>query len=366
MKSNKSLWIKAQGENWTEIKPFITTSLESGADYILLNESEVAKARELGNIKIAAFYGKGESTADVYVINQNEAHLLEKLKSQGKKTACCIEITSKQNERFAIEIGKHLDYLIISAQDWKVIPLENIIAELHDKGVEIIASITNVEEAKLKLEVLEHGADGILLAPKKLEDIKKAAKIIQEQITLKITLTPARVTKIKPVGMGDRVCIDTCSLLSKGEGMLIGSQSSGLFLVQGEVEESPYVAARPFRVNAGPVHAYVKVGEKTKYLSELEAGDEVLAVNYRGETRKVIVGRTKIERRPLILIEVEVESERYKTILQNAETIKLLRSDGEAVSVAALKIGDEVLIGREEKAKGRHFGVKIEETIIEK
>ncbi len=363
----KSLWISALGEDWMEIKPVITASLESGADYILLNESMVAKARELGNIKIAALYEKGESSADVYVINESQIHsLLQKLRSQGKKTACCIQITSKQKEQFATEIGKQLDFLIISAQDWKVIPLENLIAELHNKEVEIIASIAEVEEAKLMLEVLEHGANGILLAPKKIEDIKKAAKVIQEQVSLKITLTPARVTKIKPVGMGDRVCVDTCSLLSKGEGMLIGSQSSGLFLVQGEVEESPYVAARPFRVNAGPVHAYIKIEEKTKYLSELEAGDEVLAVNYKGETRKVIVGRTKIERRPLILIEAEVDGERYKTILQNAETIKLMQSNGKAVSVAALKIGDEVLISREEKVKGRHFGIKIEETIIEK
>ncbi|MEM2990781.1 MAG: 3-dehydroquinate synthase II, partial [Halobacteria archaeon] len=323
----------------------------------------------LGNIKIAAIYEQGESNADILVIkNQDESQiqsLLQKLKSQGKKTACYIEITSKQKEQFASEIARKLDFLIISAQDWKVIPLENLIAELHDKKVEIIASIADIEEARLMLEVLEHGADGILLAPEKLEDIKKAAKIIQEQTSLKIPLVPAKVTRIKQVGMGDRVCVDTCSLLSRGEGMLIGSQSSGLFLVQGEVEESPYVAARPFRVNAGPVHAYVKVGEKTKYLSELEAGDEVLAVNYKGETRKVIIGRTKIERRPLILIEAEVEGERYKTILQNAETIKLVQSNGKAVSVAALNIGDEVLICREE-AKGRHFGVKIEETIIEK
>jgi 3-dehydroquinate synthase II len=73
--------------------------------------------------------------------------------------------------------------------------------------------------------------------------------------------------------MGDRVCVDTCNLMISGEGMLVGSQSCGLFLVNSEADEvHPYVASRPFRVNAGAVHAYVLVGEKTKYLCELEAG----------------------------------------------------------------------------------------------
>ena len=51
-------------------------------------------------------------------------------------------------------------------------------------------------------------------------------------------------------------------------------------------------------------------------------------------------------------------------ILQNAETIRLVRPGGEAVSVAALKPGDEVLVHTE--SPGRHFGHKIQETIIEK
>ena len=51
--------------------------------------------------------------------------------------------------------------------------------------------------------------------------------------------------------------------------MLVGNSSSGLFLIHAETIESGYVAARPFRVNAGPVHAYVYLPEgATKYLSD--------------------------------------------------------------------------------------------------
>jgi 3-dehydroquinate synthase II len=165
--------------------------------------------------------------------------------------------------------------------------------------------------------------------------------------------------------MGDRVCIDACSMFSVGEGMLVGSQSSGLFLVHSESVETPYVAPRPFRVNAGPVHAYTRLPDgRTKYLSELSAGDEVLAVDHLGDTQRMIIGRAKIEKRPLILIEAESDGIKLSTILQNAETIRLVKPDGEPLSVAVLKPGDKVLVHIE--SGGRHFGMKIKETIKEK
>lgn len=55
------------------------------------------------------------------------------------------------------------------------------------------------------------------------------------------------------------------------------------------------------------MHAYVGVpGGKTRYLSELEAGKEVLIVDQNGMQRTAIVGRVKIETRPLILVEAKV------------------------------------------------------------
>jgi 3-dehydroquinate synthase II len=77
-----------------------------------------------------------------------------------------------------------------------------------------------------------------------------------------------------------------------------------------------------------------------------------------------VVGRAKIERRPLVLVTAKGASGDAAIILQNAETIRLVRPGGEAVSVSALKPGDEVL-GHTE-APGRHFGHKIQETILEK
>ena len=163
--------------------------------------------------------------------------------------------------------------------------------------------------------------------------------------------------------MGDRVCVDTVSMMEPGEGMLIGSSASCLFLVQSESEDNGYVAARPFRVNAGAVHAYVMGPEgRTRYLAELRSGEPVVLVKRDGSTRISSVGRCKIEQRPLILMKATDGTSTYSTILQNAETVRLVTPEG-SVSVAALKKGDRVLARLE--SGGRHFGMKIEETIRE-
>jgi 3-dehydroquinate synthase II len=104
-------------------------------------------------------------------------------------------------------------------------------------------------------------------------------------------------------------------------------------------------------------------GNKTRYLSELVAGDEVLIVNTKGETRTAYVGRSKIERRPLILLEAEYEGQTIRTLLQNAETIRIVDENDEPLSVADVKPGDRVKVYIETSA--RHFGIAIDETIIE-
>jgi 3-dehydroquinate synthase II len=173
------------------------------------------------------------------------------------------------------------------------------------------------------------------------------------------------VTVVRQLGMGDRVCVDTCTSMGMGEGMLVGNSSAAMFLVHSESVKNPYDAPRPFRVNAGGIHAYTLLpGGKTKYLSELEAGEEVLTVDYKGSARPAIVGRVKIERRPMLLVEADAEGRRVSLILQNAETIRLVAPDGSPLSTVDLREGSEVLARTEEA--GRHFGVKVDETITEK
>ena len=59
------------------------------------------------------------------------------------------------------------------------------------------------------------------------------------------------MTRVSPVGMADRVCVDLASMLVPGEGMLVGSFSRSLFLVHSECMESAYINRWGQGANAG-------------------------------------------------------------------------------------------------------------------
>ncbi|MFW5984619.1 MAG: 3-dehydroquinate synthase II, partial [Halobacteria archaeon] len=370
--------------DWDDRLPLITAAIESGVDYVLVNGDEVGKVRELGDVGVAAFVegnddvgedetpdvavvgknGEGDGTVDFPPDLSGSSDLTTVRRIEDTQTANYVEITGKEYERLAAEAGENTDYVVVVGEDWKIIPLENLIADLQDEDARIVAGVDSAEEAKTAFETMEIGADGVLLDTDDAGEIKKTVRERDRFESEELELVDATVTAVEPTEMGDRVCVDTATLMEHGEGMLVGSMSNGLFLVHAEVAESPYVASRPFRVNAGAVHAYIRVpGGETKYLSELEAGDEVLVVNEDGETREALVGRSKIEKRPMFLVEAEYEGERYRTLLQNAETIRLVTPDG-PVSVTELEEGDEVRLYVEKG--GRHFGTKVEESVVEK
>jgi len=367
------LWVRADWEGpWKERKRFVSAAIEAGATGVVVMPEEAAKARELGAITIIS--NKPAKGVDIVMFSAStvaevERTILhaEKLRQNGKKVAILVEIADKKLERAAVKAGKVADYIIAVGRDWKVIPLENLIADLHRKDVKLLAGAKNADEARTSAETLEIGANGVLLDPREAgpSEIRKACEALERLAVEQLELTPAKITITRPVGMGDRGCIDTCYLMNIGEGMLVGSQSGGLFLVHAETLESKFVEPRPFRVNAGAVHAYVRLPNgKTKYISELRAGDEVLLVDAKGEGRLGVVGRVKIERRPLLLVEAELEGKSFKTLLQNAETINLVGKDGAPISVTKLKPGDKVLVHVERA--GRHFGVSVEETAVER
>ncbi len=330
----KELWV------WVEPydKKLVTTAIESGATAVVIPDEEKAKeVKKLARITVVSPNGDLK-------LGEEVVH---------------VKIESKEDEERAAKYPPNVK-VIVETTDWKVIPLENLIAQRE----ELYAVVKDSEEAKLAFETLEKGVKGVVLKTEDINEIKRVSKLIEGEAET-LPLITVRITKILPLGLGDRVCVDTVSLMTRGEGMLVGNSSGGMFLVHAETEENPYVASRPFRVNAGAVHMYIRVPEnRTKYLCELRAGDRVMVYNHEGKGRVVYVGRSKVERRPMVLVEGRFENKKLSCILQNAETIRLTRPDGTPVSIAELKEGDEVL-GYVEEA-GRHFGMKVEETIIEK
>ena len=329
----KEIWVNCSPWN----KDIAISALESGADAILIPDGMKEKTKELGLIKTIA--GDGDLKLGEEVI--------------------FLEIKDKGDERRALELAKYKT-VILQMVNWKIIPLENLIAQTE----RIFVEVSSFEEAETALGVLEKGVDGIFLKTGEPLEVRKVVGMVKSS-SIQLKLETAKIERVAILGSGDRVCIDTCTNMSIGEGMLIGNSSQAMFLVHCEGVENPYVSPRPFRVNAGPVHAYTMVPEgKTKYLSELGSGDRVLIVNYEGKTQVAVIGRIKIEKRPLILIEGKIKEKKISAILQNAETVRLVSPDGKPISVAWLKEGSEILSYSEEP--GRHFGIKIKETITER
>jgi 3-dehydroquinate synthase II len=329
----KQLWVKVDPYK----KKLITTALESGADAVWVPAGRVAEVKALGLIQVVAPDGDLIPGQDVQEVT----------------------VTSSDQEAEVVRLAKSSP-VVVRTPDWTVIPLENLVAQCDNLFVEV----SDPDSARTFLGVLEKGVDGLVVVSPDPLVVKAIARLVKEA-SPPVPLEVARITTLKPLGMGDRVCVDTCSNLGLGEGMLVGNASGSLFLVHAESLENPYVSPRPFRVNAGPVHAYIRVpGNKTKYLGELAAGDEVLVVGHDGRSRAAVVGRSKVESRPLMLVTAESQGREITTILQNAETIRLTRPGGEAVSIVSLQPGDEVLVALEGGA--RHFGHQIQESIVEK
>ncbi|MEM1539815.1 MAG: 3-dehydroquinate synthase II [Candidatus Bathyarchaeia archaeon] len=310
-------------------------------------------------VRVAAKGGE----CDIQVLEHfNEGELL-KIKDAGKSVAVRVIVKGAEDEKEAVKAADlSADYIIIHCLDWKVIPLENLVANTRGKS-KLLAEVSSLEEAKLALETLELGADGVVLKTSDPDELVKVAYLVKRQIP-RIQLVSVKIVEVKQIGTGARVCVDTCDLMKEGEGLLLGCQSACLFLVEAEVHQNPFVQPRPFRVNAGPVSLYVMSSpDKTRYLSELKAGEELMIVDRNGNARFTNIGRVKIEWRPLLLIEAEHEGKRFKTITQNAETIRLVTEKGSA-PVTALKPGDEVLACILEG--GRHFGILVkEERVVE-
>ncbi|UCG57415.1 MAG: 3-dehydroquinate synthase II [Phycisphaerales bacterium] len=327
---------------WVNVVPYkkeiAIAALESGVEAVVLPDGQSDTVRQFGKIKTVEKDGDIKPGIGVEFI----------------------DIAGKDDEDKAAAVPADKT-VVLRMLDWTIIPIENLLAR---RGKNIIVQVENSEQAKLMTEILEKGVDGVLLNTANVNEIKKTAEIVQS-ITEKVTLVEATVTTAKQLGMGDRSCLDTCTQMTLGEGMLVGNTASGFFLVHSESIDNPYVASRPFRVNAGAVHAYTLTpGGKTKYLADLKAGDEVMLVNSEGKTQTAYLGRNKIEKRPMMLIEAEAEGQPVSLVLQNAETIRLVDPEGKAISATSLRPGDKVL-GHIEKA-GRHFGMQVDETLIER
>lgn len=258
-----------------------------------------------------------------------------------------------------------VDLVAIAFKDPTNIPLELVLAEAQHTSTRVAKVVQSGTDGEVSFMTMEAGADIIVLRSADIVEVTRLADIATETARQSLQLHPATVTAVTHVPMGTRVCVDTTSALGRDEGMLIGSTSTGGLMTCSETHYLPYMNLRPFRVNAGALHLYVwGPNDRAVYLSDLRAGSEVLAVNAEGRTRPVTVGRVKIERRPLLLIEAEIDGREVNTFIQDDWHVRMMGADGEIRPSAEIRVGDR-LLGYLDRP-GRHVGIRIDETIDER
>jgi len=291
----------------------------------------------------------------------------------GKQVGRRVDVSTSEGQGKARAMAGSVDWILLDLGEWKMIPIENVIASCDGGPTKVAARISSAEQVLGAAFALEIGVDA-LLVPENILPTALIAKsqrgervdpINKEEKLKQFELNKLKVIEVKEGGVGDRVCVDLTSLLDLGEGMLVGSNSSSMVLVHGETVKSEFVPTRPFRVNAGAAHTYIMMADgSTKYLSELEMGDQVMVTSSDGTSRTAIVGRVKIEKRPFILFKwIDENHNEAGALLQQAETVRLVSSSG-LISITDLS-NDMEIIGWSGGA-GRHVGIEITADVTEK
>lgn len=271
-----------------------------------------------------------------------------------------VDVANAEDLDRACQSAQQDDLTVIRFRDPTKIPLEIVLAAGASGDGSIITMAADLEEAEIIYGVLEHGSDGVLL-PALTVGQATALSHLGAAGPGSLDLVELTVTETKHVGMGERVCVDTCSYFGKDEGILVGSTSKGMMLCVSETHPLPYMPTRPFRVNAGGLHSYtLGEGGRTRYLSELRSGDRVTAVTADGQTRLVTVGRVKIESRPLISVDAHgPNGEPVNLILQHDWHVRVLGPGAEVLNSTELRPGHRIL--GHLPTQDRHVGYPIDE-----
>ena len=292
----------------------------------------------------------------------------------GKQVGRRVDVSDSDGQSKARAMAGSVEWILLDLGEWKMIPIENIIAACDGGPTKVAARISSPEQVLGAAFALQIGVDALMVNENTLQTAliaksqrgEVATEPVYESENQELDLSLLEVIEVREGGVGDRICVDLTSLLEAEEGMIVGSSSKSMILVHGETVESEFVPTRPFRVNAGASHSYIMMADgTTSYLSELKMGDEVMVVNSDGESRNCVVGRVKIEKRPFILFRWKNENDNEAgVLLQQAETVRLISESRELVSVTELVPGMK-LLGWNGGA-GRHVGQTISAEVDER
>ncbi len=365
----KLCWLDIRAQNGAK-EAILEEALHQRVDGVVA--SEVANLEALPpTVKKVLFPERGQlpadlGPADVVVVDGARPDELSTLARANPDVEFgrYVEVTDAESLERACDAARIERWSILAFRDPTKIPLEIVLAAADKASGSIITAVEDAEEAEIVFGVLEHGSDGVMMAPRAVGDATRLKEAAMGR-TSDLDLVELQVTGIRRVGMGERACVDTCTHFRPDEGILVGSHSDGMVLGSSETHPLPYMPTRPFRVNAGALHSYtLSENGRTNYLSELCSGSKVLAVDSRGRARAVTVGRVKIETRPLLAVDlVSPAGDAVNLIVQDDWHVRVLGPGGAVLNVTELSPGTKVLGYL--PVEQRHVGYPIDEFCIE-
>jgi 3-amino-4-hydroxybenzoic acid synthase len=363
---NKFIWF--DGRNLKNQEKILSLVYNLNFEHLLVKKSMYQHITPPKKMNLIVEVDDNEKFDDldknISIMSGNE-EILKKAKAKGYKTVYYKFLENQKDMDLAWQIGSKSDFLLVDIFHETNIPLELLIARLQKLETGVLKIGKTLEDIAIAFGVMEVGCNGILFWSEDVKEIMEVNNFMIKRNDSKLELVKAKVIDVQHIGMGHRACIDTTTILRKDEGMIIGSTSTGGLLVSSETHFLPYMNLRPFRVNAGAVHSYVWIPENmTSYLTELKAGSKVTCVDTKGNSREVTVGRAKIEIRPLLKIEAEVDGIKINTIVQDDWHIRIFGANGEPLNASKIQVDDELLAYISSGA--RHVGIKIEEMVEEK
>ena len=162
MNKTRNLIISPKGSQ-TQLAKFIPQLEEDGIKMIYLDPKKLGKKKT----KLKTVFAS--STADYVVLEKDIVKI--KNKKIGKK----FQVLSNSDIEEILNIAKKgLDFVIVEVKDWKIIPLENIIAKLHKINTKIFAIARTTEEVRKMFSILEVGVDGVIFNTSSINEVREA------------------------------------------------------------------------------------------------------------------------------------------------------------------------------------------------
>ncbi|GAA0573378.1 3-dehydroquinate synthase II [Paractinoplanes ferrugineus] len=368
----KSAWIDLRGLAVDLAVAVIEESTHLGIATVVLDDPELAQKVPPTLQKAAVVTGETPTVlidrlVEVVDILIAEHDIAEKFADvhPDLRHGVLIRVLGEETLQLACRIATEADLTLVEfQQDPSKIPLEILLAAADKAKGSIVTVVEDVEDAMVTIGVLERGSDAVLLAPRRVGDASELVRVCQGEAET-LGLQELEVVKLTHVGLGDRVCVDTCSHLRPNEGILVGAYATGLVLVSSETHPLPYMPTRPFRVNAAALSSYTLTpGNRTRYLSELQCGSEILAVNTDGGVRRVVVCRIKMETRPMLKIEARTAGGDVVNVVgQDDWHVRALGPGASVHNFTELRPGDRIL--GHTMTDQRHVGYAIREFLHE-